>query len=209
MIVLLFLRTNQLTFQTLIFSVVIMYWPNFLTSLVLLLNIQKLKYFTLTDCIGSSTLLHLISLLLEVLLFVPKIHGSTWDSFLIESSLSINTLTIIQTKPFQRSNAWSFLGTYHEESPQFRNAYCIDAVSSPLLYMVINYGFTKMLPYCTTWKSWWKCKEELLFGYWELSKHYLWKALKLLQESFLSNLIFRNLQADLNCTLLLYLLVIS
>ena len=144
MMVLLFLRTNRLTFQTLIFSVVIMYWPNFLTSLVLLLNIRKLKYFTLTDCMSSSILLHLISLSLEVLLFVQKIHGSTWDS------LSINTSTIIPTKLFQWSNAWSFLGTHCKESLQFRNTYCIDAVSSPSLYTVINYGSTKILPYCTT-----------------------------------------------------------
>ena len=134
---------------------------------------------------------------------------NTWDSFSIESSLSINTLTIIRTKLFQQLNAWSFLGTHHEESLQFRNTYYIDAVSSPSLYMIINYGSTKMLPYCTTWKSWGKYKEELLFGYWELSKHHLWKALKLLQESFLLNPTFRNLQADLNCTLLLYLPVIS
>ena len=105
MMVLLFLRINWLTFQTLIFSVVIMYWPNFLMSLVLSLNIQKLKYFTLTDRMGFSTLLHLISLPLEVLLFILKTHRSTWDSFSIESSLSINTSIIIQTKLFQCSNA--------------------------------------------------------------------------------------------------------
>ena len=207
--VLLFLRTNQLTFQTLIFSIVIIYWPNFLTSSVLSLNIWKLKYSTLTGCMDSSTLLHLISLPLEGLLFVPKTHRSTWDSSLTGNSLSTNILTIIQTKPSQWSNAWSFLGTHCEKSTQFRNTYCIDAVYSQLLYMVINYGSITKLPYCTTWKSWGKCKEELLFVYWKLSKHCLWKVLKLLQESFLSNSTFRNLQADLNYTLLRYQPVIS
>ena len=101
------------------------------------------------------------------------------------------------------------MGTHCEESPQFRNAYYIDTVFSPSLYTVINYSSTKILLYRTTWKSWGKCKEELLFGYWKLLKHCLWKTSKLSQKSFLSNLTFRNLQADLNCTLLLYLPVIS
>ena len=163
--VLLFLRTNRLTFQTLIFSVVIIYWPNFLTSSVLSLNIRKLKYSTLTGCMDSSILLYLISLLLEGLLFIPKTHRSTCDSSLTGSLLSTNKSTIIRTKPSQWSNVWSFLGTHHKESTQFRNAYCIDAAYSPSLYTVINYGFTTKLSYCTTWKSWGKCKEELLFGY--------------------------------------------
>jgi len=186
-----------------------MYWPNFLTSSILLLSIWKLKYSTLTGHMDSSTLLHLISLPSEVLLFTPETHGSTWDSPLIESSLSINTSTIIWTKLSQQSNAWSFLGTHHKELTQFRNAYCIDAAYSPLLYMVINYSSTTILPYCTTWKSWGKCKEEPLFRYWELSKHCLWKVLKLSQESFLSNSTFRNSQANLNYALLCYLPVIS
>ena len=203
--VLLFLRTNQLMLQTLIFFVVIMYWPNFWTSLVSSSNIQKLKYFTSTGCMDSSTLPYLISLPSEVPLFTPKTHGSTWDSSLIESSLSINTSTIIWTKPFQQSNAWSFLETHCEESTQFRNAYCIDAAYF-MLYMVINYDSTTMLPFHTPWKAWGKCKEEPLSRYWKLLKHHLWKVLKLSQDSFLLNSIFRNSQADLNYTLLRYLL---
>ena len=136
-----------------------------MTSLVLSLNIWKLKYSTLTDRMDSSTLLYLISLPLEGLLFVSKTHRSTWDSFLIGSLLSTNTSTIIWTKPSQWSNAWSCLGTYCKESTQFRNTYCIDAVYSLLLYTVINYSSITKLSYCTTWKSWGKCKEELLFGY--------------------------------------------
>ena len=204
--VLLFLRTNQLILQTFIFFVVIIYWPNFWTSLVSSSNIQKLKYFTSTGCTDSSTLPHLISLLSKVPLFTPKTHRSTWDLSLTGSSLFINTSTIIRTKLFQQSNIWSFLGTHCEELTQFRNTYCINAVYSPSLYMVINYGSTTMLPFYTLWKSWGKCKEELLFGYWELSKHCLQKILKLLQDSFLLNSIFRNSQADLNYILLYYLL---
>jgi len=177
---LLFLRINQLTFWTLIFSVAIMYWPNFLTSLVLSLNTRKLKHSTLTGCIEHSIHLHLISLPLEDLFFIPKTHGSIWDSFLTESLCSINTLTITQTKPSQWSDAWSFLGIQCKESTQFRNAYCIDAVYSPSLYTVLNYGFITKLSCHTIWKSWGKCREEPLFGFWEPLKHRLQKVSKIL-----------------------------
>jgi len=52
----LFLRTNQLTFLILNSIVAVIYYPNFLTSLVLLSNIQKLKYSILTGHMDSSTL---------------------------------------------------------------------------------------------------------------------------------------------------------
>jgi len=152
MIVLLFLRTNQLTLQTLIFFIVIIYWPNFWISSVSSSNIWKLKYFTLISCMNSSTLPHLISLPLEVPLFALKTHESTWDSSLTGSSLSINTLTIIQIKLFQQSSTWSFLGTHCKKSTQFKNAYYIDTAHFPLLYIVVNYSSTTMLPFHIPWK---------------------------------------------------------
>ena len=79
----------------------------------------------------------------------------------------------------------------------------------PLLYTVFNYGFITKLPYCTTWKSWGKYREEPLFGYWEPSKHRLWKVLKLLWVSSLSNFTSKNLQTDLNYALLCFQRVIS
>ena len=82
-------------------------------------------------------------------------------------------------KAISTSNTWSSLEIHCKESTQSKNAYCIDVTYFPSLYMVFKYGFTTKLLYRTTWKSWEKCREELLFGYWEPSKHHLWKVLKL------------------------------
>ena len=55
---------------------------------------------------------------------------------------------------------------------------------------------------------WGKCKEELLYGYLELSRHLLWKILKQLQASSPLSFTFKNLQIDRNYAYLHYSIII-
>ena len=118
------------------------------------------------------------SQLLEDLFLCLKIHRNTWASSLIGSFHSINILIITQTKPYPQSSVWSFLVIYHVVLFRLKSIYSIGAAFYLLHYMAINYSSIIISLYCTIWKSCGKCKEELLYGYLELSKHFQLKALK-------------------------------
>ena len=198
------LRTSWLTSQTHIFFVVIMYYPDFSSSLDLTSSIWKLKHSILTDLMKYSILLLSTSCQLEDHFFIPKAHRSTWGSYSTKSLCSISTSTSIQTKPSLWSNAWNFLGIHHEKSTWSKNTSYTDAMFYLLCYMGFSYGSITKPLYHTPWKSSEKCREEPLSGYWEPSEHCLQKVLKPLLASFPLSSTFKNLQVDLNFTLLLF-----
>ena len=200
--VLLSLRTSQLTSRTLNFFVGIMYYPDFSSSLDLTSSIQKQKLSILTDPMECSILPLSTSRQLEDPFFTPKTHGSTWGSYSTKSSCSTSTLTSIRTKLSLRSNAWSSLGIRCEESTQSKNASYTNAIFYPLRYTGFSYGSITKPLYCTPWKSLEKCRKEPPSGYWELSELRLQTVSKLSLALFPLSSIFKNLQVDLNFALL-------
>ena len=198
------LRTSWLIFQTHNFFIVIIYYPDFSSSLDLTLSIQKLKHSILTDPMEHLILLLSTSHQLEDQFFAPKAHRSTWGSYSTKSSCSISTLTSIQTKPSLWSNTWNFLGVRYEESTRSKNASYTDTAFYPLYYIGFSYGSITKSLYHTPWKSLEKCREEPLSGYWESSEHHLQTVPKPSLALFSLSSIFKNLQVDLNFTLLLF-----
>jgi len=142
---------------------------------------------------ASLTFPFLISHPLEALYLHPKICGSIWALFLIESFPFINTLITTPTKLYLWSSTWNSLEIHHVALSWLKNAYSIDVAFFPLHYMAFNYNSTTTLLCHTHWNFWEKCKEEPLYGYLELSRCLLWKVLKWLQALSLSSFTFKNL----------------
>ena len=97
----LLLRTNLLTFLTLIFFIVIMSFLNYLIVLGSSSNTQKLKFFILVDPRVSLTLLLSISPCSVDQYYDPKTLGGTWISSSIASLHFTNTSTIMPIKQSQ------------------------------------------------------------------------------------------------------------
>ena len=151
-----------------------MYYSVFLPSLNLLSNTRKLKSSILTGLIECSIPLPSISHQSKVPFFIPKAHGNTWGSSSTRSSRFTNISTSTRIKLSLWSSVWDFLGIHHEVSTQIRNTFYIGTVYFPSHYTDSSYGFITKPLYCTPWKSLEKYREELLFGYWELSELCLW-----------------------------------
>ena len=98
------LKTNLLMFLTLNFFVVTMFFLNYLTVSVSLLNIQRLKFFILADLKTSLTCLFWTFPHLEDQYYDPKNPGSTWVSSSITSSISTSILTTTLTRLYQPSS---------------------------------------------------------------------------------------------------------
>ena len=88
-----FVRANLFIFPILIFIVAIIFCSNFLTVLVSLSNIPKLKFFTSADLRASLTLLPWISPPLGAPYYALKTPGNIWDSSLIENCHFTSTST--------------------------------------------------------------------------------------------------------------------
>ena len=90
--------------STLNFFVVTMFFLNYLTVSVSLLNIQRLKFFILVDLKVSLIYLLWTFPHLEDQYYDPKTPGSTWVSSSIASSISTSILTTMLTRPYQLSS---------------------------------------------------------------------------------------------------------
>ena len=113
-----------------IFFAVIIFFLNFLTVLVSLLNIPKLKFFISVDPKVFSILLPWIFLHSGDQHYNPKTHGDIWGLSSTKNYLSTSTLTITLTKQYLWSSAWSSLEICLEALTLFKNVFYIDVVLS-------------------------------------------------------------------------------